>query len=84
MMAMKIVIGYIETPHPCILIKITHVSIWAFFLVLILFSYACMMSRTRLIQFYYIYVDDYSNICIDQSGMIDITDASPDLNPGTM
>ncbi|XP_021305519.1 uncharacterized protein LOC110431136 [Sorghum bicolor] len=25
---------------------------------------------------------DYSNICIDQSGMIDITDASPDLNPG--
>ncbi|XP_002448248.2 uncharacterized protein LOC8055924 isoform X2 [Sorghum bicolor] len=67
---------------PCILIKITHVSIWAFFLVLILFSYACMMSRTRLIQFYYIYVDDYSNICIDQSGMIDITDASPDLNPG--
>jgi hypothetical protein len=38
-----------------------------------------MMSMTRFIPFYYIYVDDYFSICIDQSGMIDITDASPNL-----
>jgi hypothetical protein len=54
------------------------------FLILIIFSYACMMPRPRLISCYYIYVDDYSDICIDQSGMIDMTDASPDLNPGTL
>jgi hypothetical protein len=82
-MTMKIVTGYIETTHtnPCRLIKITHVPI-CFFLILIIFSYACTMTRPRLIPCYYIYVDDYFDICIDQSGMIDMTDASPDLNPG--
>jgi hypothetical protein len=34
--------------------------------------------------YYYIYVDDNSEMCIDQSGVIDITNASPDLNPGTL
>ena len=42
------------------------------------------MPRPRLISGYYIYVDGYSDKCIDQSGMIDMTDASPDLNPGTL
>jgi len=40
-----------------------------------------MMPRPRLISCYYIYVDEYSDKCIDQSGMIGLTDASPDLNP---
>ena len=43
-----------------------------------------MMPRPRLISCYYIYVDDYSDRCTDQSGIIDLTDASPDLNPGTL
>ena len=43
-----------------------------------------MMPRPRLIccYYYYIYVDEYSDRCIDQSGMIDLTDASSDLNLG--
>ena len=43
-----------------------------------------MMPRPRLISCYYIYVDEYSDKCIDQSGMIGMTNASPDLNPGTL
>jgi hypothetical protein len=84
-MAMKIMTDYIETTHTDLwrLIKITHVPIW-FLLILIVFSYACMMPRPRLIPCYYIYVDDCSNICIYQSAMVDMTHASPDLNPGTL
>ena len=46
------------------------------FLILLIFSCVCMMSRPRLISCYYIYVDEYSDKCIDQSGMIGMTDAS--------
>jgi hypothetical protein len=37
-----------------------------------------------MLRCYYVYVDEYSDRCIDQSGMIDLTDASPDLNLGTL
>ena len=43
-----------------------------------------MMLRPRLISCYYIYVDEYSDGYIDQNGMVDMTDASPNLNPGTL
>ena len=43
-----------------------------------------MMPRPRLISYYFIYVDEYSDKCIDQNGMIGMTNASPDLNPGTL
>ena len=54
------------------------------FLILIIFSCVCMMPRPGLISCYYIYVHEYSDKCIDQSGMIGMTDASPDLNSGTL
>jgi hypothetical protein len=81
LMAMKIVTGYIETTHtnPCRLIKITHVPFWFFVSNTNYFFLCCMMPRC-----YYVYVDEYSDRCIDQSGMIDLTGASPDLNLGTL
>jgi hypothetical protein len=59
-------------------------TVLVFFLILIIFSCVCMMPRPRLISCYYMYVDEYSDRCIDQSGMIDLIDASPDLNLGTL
>ena len=54
------------------------------FFPILIFSCVCMMPRPRLISCYYIYVDEYSDKCIDQSGMIGMTDASPDINPCTL
>ena len=88
LMAMKIVTGYIETTHTnsCKLIKITHVPFWfLLFLILIIFLLCLYDAEAKVnIMLLYIYVDDYSDRCIDQSGIIDLTDASPDLNLGTL
>jgi hypothetical protein len=35
-------------------------------------------------NYFFLCLYDYSDIRRDQSGMIDMTDASPDLNPGTL
>ncbi|KAG0531111.1 hypothetical protein BDA96_05G245800 [Sorghum bicolor] len=49
------------------------------FILLSIFFLCFLIWRPKLKSCYYIYVDEYSDTCINQSGMIDMTDASLDI-----
>ncbi|XP_021320662.1 uncharacterized protein LOC8073270 isoform X2 [Sorghum bicolor] len=60
-------------------------TILIFFVHITNYFFLCfLMWRPKLKSCYYIYVDEYSDTCINQSGMIDRTDASLDITPGVI